>query len=66
VLNSCSWAELRYNCFGTLGYALEQEELIGKLGTIVAQVEVADFAAPAIAVVVQWLVYTLLVRLPPV
>jgi len=28
-----------------LGYALEQEELIGKLGTIVAQVEVADFAA---------------------
>ena len=29
----------------------EQEELIGKLGTIVAQVEVAEFGAPAIAVI---------------
>ena len=29
----------------------DQEELIGKLGTIVAQVEVAEFGAPAIAVI---------------
>jgi len=34
-----------------VGVRLPGEELIGKLGTIVAQVEVADFAAPAIAVI---------------
>ena len=37
--------------FSALGNALEQEELIGMLSTIVEQVETTGFAAPAIAVI---------------